>query len=116
MKYQGTEDQFQMTIARYLDTLGVLWNHCANERKTSYITGNRLKQKGVKSGVPDILIFEPRGQYSGIAIELKVGYNKLSENQTAWLEALSKRGWMVMWSDDIDVVIERIDNYLNQTK
>ena len=116
MKYEGTEDQFQTTIARYLDSLGVLYTHVANERKTSPQAGARLKRKGVKSGVPDILIFEPRAQYNGLAIELKVGYNKISENQTAWLEKLSTNGWMVMWSNDLDKVIETIDNYLNQTK
>ena len=53
------EDDLQMACAKYLDLLGVLWFHCGNERKTSPRAGARLKKKGVKSGVPDILIFEP---------------------------------------------------------
>ena len=87
------EDDLQMACAKYLDLLGVLWFHCGNERKTSPRAGARLKKKGVKSGVPDILIFEPKGRYNGIAIELKTGNNKLTRNQIKWLERLEQKGW-----------------------
>ncbi len=63
----------------------------ANERKTSPRAGARLKKKGVKSGVPDILIFEPKGRYNGIAIELKTGNNKLTNNQKMVDEIIGKR-------------------------
>src|SRR3972149_6681497 len=95
LPYIGTEDNFQMAVARYLDYEGVLWNHTANERKTNSMVskkgvryspgGNKLKAKGVKSGVPDVMIYELRGNYNGLAIELKVGRNPLSENQKIWL-------------------------------
>ena len=73
------EDDLQMACAKYLDLMGVLWCHVANERKTTKPAGKRLTKKGVKSGVPDILIFEPRGKYNGLAIELKAGKNKLTK-------------------------------------
>ena len=75
------EDDLQMACARYLDLMGWLWCHVGNERKTSPRAGARLKKKGVKSGVPDILIFEPKGKYNGLAIELKTGKNKLTETK-----------------------------------
>ena len=28
------------------------------------------------AGMPDVMIFDPRGEYSGFAVELKAGYNK----------------------------------------
>ena len=87
------EDDLQMACARYLDLMGWLWMHPANERKTSPRAGARLKKKGVKSGVPDILIFEPMDGFNGLAIELKTGKNKLTETQKEWMSRLSKKGW-----------------------
>ena len=87
------EDDLQMACARYLDLMGWLWCHVANERKTTKPAGKRLTLKGVKSGVPDILIFEPRGKYNGLAIELKAGRNKLTESQEEWLWRLGKKDW-----------------------
>ena len=70
MKYK--EDNLQKQVARYLDLMGLLWFHPANERKTSLAAGKRLKRKGVKSGVPDCIIFNSSKRKNGLAIELKV--------------------------------------------
>jgi hypothetical protein len=58
--YIGTEDQFQMSVAEYLDIKGLFWIHPANERKTNTFTNKKgqkvsiegfiLKKKGVKKG------------------------------------------------------------------
>ena len=86
LTYKGLEDNFQISLAKYLDSLNILWFHPANERQlntrvnkkgVSYSPlGAKLKKKGVKSGVPDVIIFEARGIYNGLMIELKVGKNK----------------------------------------
>lgn len=127
MKYQ--EDDLQMSVCRFLDLSGVLWTHVANERKTSPIAGRRLKMKGVKSGVPDCLIFEPRGRFVGLAIELKVERDngskqngqprkktkgRLTENQKYWLTELSLRGWSTCVCYNFDEVIEQFENYFKQ--
>ncbi|MDQ7033065.1 MAG: VRR-NUC domain-containing protein [Desulfonauticus sp.] len=106
------EDDFQIEIARLLDLKNVLWTHVANERKANVSYGRKLKRMGVKSGVPDILIFEPRKNYNGLAIELKVGYNKPTTNQIKWLDDLKKRNWLALWSNSTDEVIDVITNYL----
>lgn len=126
MKYKGTEDAFQMTVARHLNLSGVLWCHVGNERKTKvkvsksgkFYTpeGNAMRKKGVKKGVPDILIFDPRGGYGGLAIELKIDYNKPSEHQKEWLKNLQHVGWKVLWSNDLDEVLETIDEYLKEPR
>lgn len=72
-----SEDAHQIAVAQYLDALGVLWAHVPNEGKRSKVTGGRLKAKGMKAGVPDILIFTTPpdqtidGARVGVAIELK---------------------------------------------
>ena len=98
--YQDTEDNFQISVTNYMRQVfpDVLHIHVANERKTKvmrsrsgrYFTpdGNKLKLKGVVSGVPDNLIFD-----WNLAIELKCGKNKLTENQKEFLKRLQDRGW-----------------------
>lgn len=110
MKYP--EDNLQVQTARYLDLLGVLWFHPANERKTSIQAGKRLKLKGVKSGVPDVLIFEPKNDFNGLAIELKIKPNKVSLNQKKWLKSLEKNKWSTHIAYSLDEVINIVENYL----
>lgn len=100
------EDDLQMQVAQYLDLRGWLYTHVANERKTTPQAGARLKRKGVKSGVPDILIFEPTSIGFGLAIELKAGKNKTTKSQDHWLAELRRRGWKVAVCRSLDEVIE----------
>jgi hypothetical protein len=110
------EDNLQMAVARYLDLLGVVWCHVANERKVSLRAGARLKKKGVKSGVPDCLVFEPSKQYVGLALELKIKPNRATLNQKQWLDALRERKWRTELAYDFDEAMEIIDNYLKTEK
>jgi hypothetical protein len=112
--YIGKEDNFQKALARYLDSIGVLWAHIPNGGSRNVIEATKLKAMGTKKGVPDILIFEPKGIYNGMAIELKVGKNKISEYQKYWLEELMSRGWRCIVTYDLDEAIEEINNYLNK--
>ena len=112
-KFIGKEDDFQKSVARYLDILGILWFHCPNEGKVPIHYRAKQKAKGLKSGVPDILIFEPKGKFNGMAIELKVGYNKPSEAQIQWLDDLTTKKWYCIVVYDLDLCINEIHNYLN---
>ena len=113
-KFKGKEEELQKAVARYLDMLGVLWFHPPNEirAKPQYMV--KRKQMGVKSGVPDVCILEPNKLYKGLFIELKVGYNKLSDNQESWIYELNKRGFKAFVSYSLDECIEEIDNYLKE--
>lgn len=113
-RYIGKEDDFQKTIASYLNSLGVLWMHPPNEIKAKVQYMAKRKAMGVKSGVPDILIFEPNKGYVGLAIELKAGYNKPSDNQLKWIEDLTNKGWMALWSNSLDEVLDEIEKYFSK--
>ena len=107
------ETDLQIVCARYLDHLpNVLWCHVANERQTTMMRGGKLKKMGVKSGVPDILIFEGRGGFNGLAIELKFGRNKTTENQNHWLWGLFQRGWQTAVVTNFDEFQKIVDDYL----
>jgi hypothetical protein len=109
-----TEANLQKAAARVLDLKGIVWTHVANERKTSPMHGRHLKMQGVKAGVPDILIFEPKGNFNGLALELKVGRNKLTPNQKEWEVKLGSCGWKFALCTTIDQVIEEVENYISQ--
>ena len=122
-KYRGKEDDMQISIASYLDYINVLWFHPANERQLNVRVnkkgiaysplGAKLKRKGVKSGVPDIIILEPRGKYHGLMIEIKVGYNKPTPNQNKWIAELNKRNYLAIISYSLDECISVINKYLS---
>lgn len=110
-KYVGSEDNFQKAVARYLDTLGAFWFHCPNGGSRNAIEASKLKGMGVKAGIPDCLILDQRKGYSGMAIELKVGYNKPSEQQLSIFDKLVAANWLVVVSWSLDEVITMIDFY-----
>jgi hypothetical protein len=110
-KYVGTEDNFQKAVAKYLDTIGSFWFHCPNGGSRNAIEASKLKGMGVKAGIPDCLILDQRNGYSGLAIELKVGYNKPSEHQLSIFDKLVAANWMVVVSWSLDEVISIIDYY-----
>ena len=110
-----SEHSEQVRLARYLDSLGVLWcavpnsGHGAHGRQGA-IRGARMRAEGLKAGVPDILVFdkppgegEARPTCSGVAIELKrVKGGRVSEEQRRWLKDLSARGWVTRVCNGFD--------------
>ena len=112
-KYKGSEDAFQKSVAKYLNAINAFWFHCPNGGSRHALEALKLKDMGVKAGIPDCLILDQRNGYSGLAIELKVGYNKPSEQQLAIFDKLVERNWLVVVSWSLDEVIDIIDNYYN---
>ena len=110
--YVGSEDNFQKAVARYLDAKGVLWFHCPNGGHRNVAEAAKLKAMGVKAGIPDILILEPRKFCYGFAIELKVGKNKCTDHQKEMQRYFIAHNWNVLVSYSLDEVIHEIDKYL----
>lgn len=114
-KHLGKEDLLQREVIKYLalqypDSMVV---HIPNEGKRTPFERYKFKTLGGVSGMPDIMIFDPKGIYSGLALELKVGYNKPTENQERCLEALKMRNWASYWCNNFDKAKEIIDYYFN---
>jgi hypothetical protein len=116
------EEALQRSVAKLLDSLGLLWCHVPNERSNE-TERKILSGLGVKPGVPDVLIFERQscvhdcgacehglkccafGHAAGVAIELKCGTNDTTATQKQWLEALAERGWRIEVCRSMDDVI-----------
>lgn len=112
-KYVGSEDDFQESVARYLNLLNLRWCHVPNGGLRGYKTAAKLKRQGTKPGVPDVVIFEPRGRFHGLMIELKVSDNKPTTNQVDWLNGLSAKGYAVFWTNSFDEVKHVVEQYLS---
>lgn len=91
----------------------VLFTHIANERQTTPQRGAKFKKMGVKSGMPDLVIFHQNNTSIGLAIELKIKPNEPTENQLGVLDELSSVGWQTNICYDFTETQTTIDNYFN---
>tara|TARA_B100000963_G_scaffold337358_1_gene333277 strand:- start:450 stop:1106 length:657 start_codon:yes stop_codon:yes gene_type:complete len=117
-KYLTKEDKLQNSVINYIKVKypNVLAAHIPNEGKRTPFERYKLKYLGAVAGMPDIMIFHKNSKYCGLAIELKVGYNKPTENQESCLKRLKKAKWRAEWSNNLDDVLLLIDNYMKDGK
>tara|TARA_R110000796_G_scaffold62237_8_gene143634 strand:- start:316 stop:687 length:372 start_codon:yes stop_codon:yes gene_type:complete len=113
-KYLTKEDKLQHRIISYLKYQypKILYTHVPNEGKRSVFERYKFKYLGAKAGVPDLLIFKPNKVYCGLALELKVGYNKPTESQKEWLKNLEENNWLALCLNNYEEIVETIDKYL----
>lgn len=72
----------------------------------------KLKAEGVKPGVWDVHLDAPRNGYSGLRIEMKHGYNKLTENQVKWGKHWESEGFKCIICYSHLEAVDVIEEYL----
>jgi hypothetical protein len=73
-----------------------------------------MKRTGYVKGFPDLFIYEPRGAFYGLAIEMKKEKGgAASPEQKRWLEQLRNRGYASYICKGKDEAIKIIDEYFN---
>lgn len=92
-----------------------LLHHIPNGGSRHRIEAARLKQAGVKSGIPDLCLPVARGAYHGAYIELKAHGGKLSPTQVSCLQRLTDEGYFTHVSWDAEDAIKTIESYLKLT-
>lgn len=90
------------------------FHHFANERKCNPIQGALLKRMGVKRGVADFFLAFPQNGKAGLWIELKVGKNKPSKEQEAFLARKLQRGYECACVWGAQAARDVIENYLKE--
>ena len=106
MILQPTEGQLHASVAELLDVLllspAFFTTFPAGGYGLSKALGGIMKRRGLKAGMPDILVF-----YDGrcIGIELKVGKNKLSAAQVMTIDKLERAGIKVYVCRTIDQIV-----------
>ncbi len=110
------EYQLQKAVCKYLDLQNVLYcGSMGGQYQVHFSQRIKAKKSGYKKGFPDLFIYEPRGSYHGLAIELKTGYNKASKPQLYWQKELIKRGYKAEICTGIDEALDTINTYLNES-
>lgn len=116
--YVPVEYEEQKVLAGYLDSLKeVLWTASMTGAKVTPRIWKTMFAIGVKPGFPDIMIYEQRGGYVGLAIELKrINWQKPTspreKRQSDVLEELRKRGWKASFQAGAYNAIREIEMYL----
>ena len=92
LKEQQTLFEFLALIESQEPMLKYMF-HVPNGGHRHPVVAAKMKMAGVKRGVPDILFPIPFGQYAGLAIELKAGLNRTTNEQDEWLNVLANAKW-----------------------
>ena len=114
---QNTEYQLQKAVCKYLDLSNILYCGSMGGNYQPHVSVRmRAKKSGYKRGFPDLFIYEiskiGKKLYCGLAIELKVGYNKPTSEQKWWRDQLRDRGYKAEICTGIDEALEVINRYL----
>lgn len=112
--YRGREDDLQKSVIKAIKAMfpKLIICHVPNGGYRTGREAKKFKLMGVKSGIPDILIFTPSDNYNGLAIELKVYHGRVTDNQREMMEQLEWCGWHTAVCYNMDVVIDLIKKYL----
>ena len=108
-----TEYELQKAVCKYLDLKRVLYcGSMGGQYNPHFSQRIKAKESGYKKGFPDLFLYEPKGSYNGLAIELKVGYNKATKDQLSWIKRLTDKGYLACVCNGLDETLKIIDKYL----
>ena len=111
-----SEAQLQTNIVKYIRYQYPALLYCASlgGQYQRYISQrNKAKATGYVKGFPDLGIYEARGGFHGLFIEIKQIGSYPTKEQREWIIELNKRGYYACVSKGFDSVIKVIDDYLN---
>jgi len=109
------ESQIQIAVANYLKYKypQVLFTIAPSGVNLPIRVAQRMKAMGYAAGTPDLMIFEARGWYHGLFLELKTERGRASDLQKNFIAQLTKRQYAVALCFGYTQAIQEIDKYLN---
>lgn len=114
------EEDEQRALAELLDRIKykgrlLRWCHYPAEGKRKVQYAVKMKRLGLKSGIPDVIIFDHPPNFprcKGAVIELKRRKKwKLSEEQGDWLIYFEENGWKQAICPGLDDAIQELRNW-----
>lgn len=113
-KQGSPEHTLQKSLVQYmlLSYPKILFCASAGGMRTSMSQAVKMKSSGYVKGFPDMFIYEPKGTYRGLAIELKVKGNYPSPHQLKWIENLNSRGYKAVVCTGLQECITELNNYM----
>lgn len=128
-KMTNKEQDVQLIVSRYIQLKYPDVIFCSESSGVRLTMGQAKRLKAMRSSdckLPDMLIFEPRGQYKGLFLELKregesvfqkdgvTPYAGHVSEQHKTLRRLRDKGYKAEFAIGTDSAISIIDNYMNQ--
>ncbi len=111
-----SEANQQEIVIKYLRLAYPEALYCASAggMRTSYLQAIKMKRTGYVKGFPDLFIYEPRGEFHGLAIEMKKEKGgTASPEQKEWQEQLRNRGYCSYICKGNEEAIKVIDEYFS---
>lgn len=121
------EESLHIAVCRYLKTQypNIIFNTDLSGIRLTQGQAGKVKRMRSSNAFPDIVIYEPHGDYAGLFIELKSRDAKLKrkdgflckdphlEEQNKMLNGLEARGFLARFSKGFDQTIALIEWYLS---
>ena len=113
-KQKTPEHTVQMSLVKYMlySYPSILFCASAGGMRTSMSQAIKMKQSGYIKGFPDMFIYEPKKNFNGSALELKVKGNYPSPHQKKWIADLNNKGYKAVVCTGLDEAIEQLDSYM----
>ncbi|AWU42792.1 VRR-NUC domain-containing protein [Blattabacterium punctulatus] len=113
----GKEQLLHSSVCDYLDYEypNIFYFHPHNEARRTPYERFLIKVMRLRPGLPDILVPIPKKGRTGMALELKIKPNKLTENQIHIIDIFNSYNWKVNVCYDFDEAKIYIDQYLKKT-
>lgn len=115
----STEAQHQTNVIRWSEIMRDIYPelkllfHVPNGGTRDPIEAKHLKEQGLKSGVPDLCLPVPRGQFHSLYVEMKTDVGKASPEQDWWIEQLAAQGNFVEVCHGWQSAVRVLEWYLN---
>ena len=110
------EDDLQKACVRWFEmqypTLSRALHHSPNGGRRNVREGARFKAQGVRPGFPDLVLYKTSGRFVGLAVELKIKPNTLTEQQEWWLGWLQSQGWQISVCYELKDFMNVVEVYL----
>lgn len=115
-KYLSKEDLMQEACVNYVKYQypSVLFFHVPNEGKRTKYQRMVVKVLGTKAGVSDLIFLEPKHEFHGMALELKVKPNKPSKAQSDFLKECTAKGYLAKVIYSFEEFKECVDKYFGE--
>lgn len=113
-----SEANLQANVVKYLKYQYPQVMYCASlgGQYQRYISQrNKAKSTGYVKGFPDLGVYEAKGGYHGLFIEIKQKGGYPTKDQKYWIEQLNKKGYYACCVKGLDNIIQVIDDYMNET-
>lgn len=115
MHFKNAETNIQVAIVNYIKWKypHVLFTIAPSGMKLPGYVGAMLKAMGYRAGTPDLLIFEPRGTYHGLLLEVKTEEGKLTKPQVEFMDKADQKGYKTYCCYGYNAAIDAFEMYLN---